>query len=469
MAAVTIVGCARQEIRPPGQTAEQIADLKRTTSETAEAIRMWLEIKQAAAAKPGPRFPPGPPRDLWDEARRGFSFAWQDHPFIEYEIRYLLRNPEFLKRVSERATPYLYYIMQELKTRGLPMELALLPIIESAYRPEATSRSQAAGLWQIIPSTGRLLGLEQNGLLDERRDIIASTRAALDYLSDLNTRYNGDWLLTLAAYNYGWGNVNRVIEKSGFDEDEADFWLLSLPPETMRYVPRLIATSQLFAQPEKYGITITPIPIRPYFTTVTLNRRIKTASAAKAAGMTHAEFKGLNPGYRQHQTLANHPNRVLIPVDRKARWNNAFSRKTRYADTGPGRYRIHPGDTLGTIATRHGTTVRTLMYTNGLSSTNIRAGDALILPELKNTQYTANTQTAHATSQQQTSRLRHHRVSTGDTLWNISRRYQLNVRQLAAWNGIGNDYVINVGQILKLYPPGKQERPRRGIPGQAAL
>lgn len=254
--------------------------------------------------------------NLWHRLRAGYQLQVKDNEEIERTVEYFSRKPRFFENVSERARPYLYHIVQELERRKMPLELALLPVIESSFRPTALSPKKAAGVWQFIPSTGRNYGLRQNRFYDGRRDVLASTRAALDYLEKLNEMFDGDWLLSVAAYNCGEGAVQRAIRKNEAREKPTDFWALDLPRETRQYVPNLIAVSKIVAEPEKHEVKLSYISNRPYLQNVNVGTQINLNLAAKLAGLSTHEFNRLNPGYRLGVTDPNGPHLLTLPIDK---------------------------------------------------------------------------------------------------------------------------------------------------------
>ena len=234
--------------------------------------------------------------NLWDEITDGYDFPEISDDVVDKNLRWLSNNQRYLDRVSEQSKPYLYYIANEMRANGLPMELALLPIIESAYNPFALSSSKAVGLWQFMPRTGRHFGLEQNHWYDGRRDVVASTDAAVMYFKRLNAMFDGDWLLTIAAYNAGEGTIRRAIEKNRKQGKGTDFWSLQLPKQTQSYIPQLVALSKVVADPEKYDLELKEIPNDPYFTTVNVSSPIDLAHAARMAEIDPKELRNLNAG-----------------------------------------------------------------------------------------------------------------------------------------------------------------------------
>lgn len=320
-----------------------------------------------------------PSADLWGRIRAGVTLARSHREEVQSEIRWFLANNR-LDQVADLARPYMHLVVEEIAIRGMPMDLALLPIIESSYRPRAYSRDSAAGLWQITPVTGRRFGLKQNWWYDGRRDVVASTHAALDYLQILRKRFNGDWLLALAAYNGGETRVARAIRRNRKSGKPTDFWSLKLPRETRRYVPRLLAVASIVAAPEKYQQQMKPIANERYLTAVSTFGQIDLAQAAQLADLSMDQITMYNPGFKRQVTDPNGPHTLLLPIDK------AQDFATRIASLSPEQritwrqHRIQKGDTLALIASRYDTSVSALQETNNLSGTLIRAGRDLIIP-----------------------------------------------------------------------------------------
>ena len=258
------------------------------------------------------------PADLWERIRLGFAIPALDYPLVREHERWFAEHPEQLRAILERGRKYLHFIVEAAEQRGLPLELTLLPVIESGFNPMAQSPAQASGLWQFIPGTGARYGLEQSPHLDERRDVIASTAAAFDYLAALYAMF-GDWHLALASYNWGENAVARAAERVRASGKEVTFGSLSMPEETRNYVPRLLALSNIVANPAAYGVALERIPNEPFFVTVALRAEIDFATAARFAGMTQEELRALNPGSKRPGADRGFRATVLVlPVEKVA-------------------------------------------------------------------------------------------------------------------------------------------------------
>jgi len=320
-----------------------------------------------------------PPRDMWDRIRRGFAIPNLRGERVDYWTDYYASHPQSVLLMSQRAGKYLYYIVDELNRRGLPTELALLPFVESAYNPTALSRSKASGLWQFIPSTGQYYNLQQDWWRDQRRDPVASTQAALDYLSYLYD-FQGDWYLALASYNWGEGAVKRAMAKTERAGIQPSYLTLDLPDETRNYVPKLQAIKNIIARPAKYGITLPQVSNTPYFTTVHKVRDMDIEVAAALAEMPLEDFKALNPSYNRPIMLASHSPALHLPMDKVAVFNSNLETYTGQLSS----WQIyHPkrGQSLAAIAKSHGVTVNALREANGLSrKRTVANGDILLIP-----------------------------------------------------------------------------------------
>lgn len=386
------------------------------------------------------------PADLWERVRAGYAMdgAIDERRVEDLMTEYADRQALF-DVVSRGAAKYLYYVVERLEDRKMPLELALLPVVESGYNPRAVSPRQAAGLWQFIPGTAAHYGLEQNRWYDGRKDVLASTDAALDYLEDLHRRFDGDWYLALAAYNAGEGLVSRAIERNRRLGKPTDYWSLKLPRQTCEYVPRLIAVARMLENPEDHGLALDPIPNEPSAVPVAVEGQINLRGALDAAGIDRSAFFSLNPGYKQPYTLPKANNRLLVPVDQEQNFIAALESLPRIAPAHAERYRIRPGDTLLGIARLHETSPEALRAVNGLSGDRIRAGDTLLIPsEGIIPPHSFPTREAGSASGDW------YVVSRGDSLWQIGRRAGVSTEQLLRLNGLDPRAPLRIGQRLRL-------------------
>ena len=403
---------------------------------------------------------PAAPVDVWERVRLGFQLEPVEQPRIDRELARYLRDRESLERVFGRAEPFLYHIAEALEERGMPLELALLPMVESAYDPFAYSHGRASGLWQFIPGTGRRYGLAQNWWYDGRRDVTESTRAALDYLQKLAGDFDGDWLLAVAGYNSGEGNVRKAIRRNERGSRPTDFWNLKLPRETRAYVPRLLALQRVVRDPSRYDITLAPVANEPWFETVAVDGQIDLSVAADLAGLDTDALSRLNAGFNRWATPPDGPHRLLVPVARAPALQAGLEALPPEQRVRWQRHRIRRGDTLGGIARRYGTTVAVIRRANGVRGSRIRAGDHLLIPTA--------TRSLAAYGRSQDARLAEtlaassdglrYRVRPGDTLWDIARAHDVSVRALARWNGMAPGDPLSVGRELRIRQPARTAR-----------
>ncbi|MEX0738434.1 MAG: LysM peptidoglycan-binding domain-containing protein [Pseudohongiella sp.] len=390
---------------------------------------------------------------VWYRVSNGLQFALEHHnEQIEEEIQWFRDNPRYIAEVTERATPFIYQIVQEVERRGLPLELALLPVIESAFNPMARSSQSAAGLWQFMAPTARSLGLKRDWWYDGRHDPVASTSAALDYLELLYAQFDENWLLALAAYNAGQGNVQRAIRRNQQSGQDTDFWSLPLPGETRRHVPRLLGLAHVMADPDVFGLTLSPIPDLPYLAAYDVGSQIDLGLVAQLAELDSELVYQFNPGYLQWATHPDGPHTVWLPVDSLPVFEQNLAALGDSRITWD-RYVIQPGDTLGGIASRFGTQVSALQQTNDIVGSRIVAGDSLLIPRAYRAgEPLPSPSVVLAAANSQPVPAGQYTVRSGDSLWKIANRYRLTVAELARWNNIETDSVLRLGQRLRLEP-----------------
>ena len=394
--------------------------------------------------------------DLWSRIRGKLSLRRLSGSRIEREIAWFQRNNDYLNRLVERARRYLPYIVHQLETRKLPIELALLPAVESAYQPFAYSPARASGLWQFIPSTARLYGLTIDWWYDGRRDVIDSTDAALTYLSKLSNDFDQDWLLVGAAYNWGEGNVQRSIRRSRRSKRGTDFWSLRLPRETRAYVPRWLALVEIVARPERYGISLGHIPDEQNIRIVELDSQIDLALAAELADVSLDDIYLLNPGFNRWATHPKGPHRLVLPSSAATQFEARVAAVPAEKRITWRRHVVAGGDTLDQIANRYRTTVVALKQVNNLRSNTIRINHSLMVPVASRSfeayKLSADVRTALERVVPPSGVERTHVVRRGESLWTISRRYQVRVKKLAAWNAIAPRSVLRIGRRLRIWP-----------------
>jgi membrane-bound lytic murein transglycosylase D len=398
------------------------------------------------------------PADLWERIRRGLAMRDLDDDLVRQHEQWYLARPDYIQRMTERSSRYLFHIVEEIERRGMPMELALLPFIESAFNPTAVSSARAAGMWQFMPATGASFDLKQNMFRDDRRDVLASTRAALDYLEQLHARF-GDWHLALAAYNWGQGNVNRAITRNQRAGRGTGYLDLDMPAETRHYVPKLQAVKNIVATPQRFGATLPDIGNHPFFDAVPIERDMDVAVIARLAEVSEADFRLLNPSLKHPVVMAAGTPHVLLP------WDNAtiFQRNLQ-AHAGP----LASWTAWVVPRTMSAAEAANLMDMSEaeLRSVNnipprmrLRAGSSLLVPRNGRLDrdvpaHVADNGTLSLQPEANTRRVVV-KARKGDNLTRLARRHGLNPTQVANWNGLGVTSALKAGQRLTLYLPAR--------------
>jgi len=405
---------------------------------------------------------PVPVLDLWERVQDNYNLDLSvENSRIKVQRDWYIKNQDYMERVSNRASRYLYNIVEQLEAREMPGELALLPIVESAFDPFAYSHGRASGMWQFIPGTGTRFGLTQDWWYDGRRDVVESTRAALDYLEYLYNEFDQDWLHALAAYNSGEGNVSKAIKANLKAGKPTDFWSLNLPRETKAYVPKLLALAQLLANQQQYGLEFPSISKQPYFASVDTGGQIDLSLAASLAEIDLDELYLLNPGYNQWATSPDGPHYLNVPIEQADKFATELANLPGNERVSWIRYTIKNGDSLIKIANNHNTTVETLKTANKLSSNRIRAGKTLLIPTAleSDSTYVLSAASRLSAKQEQpanTGKTRiTHKVANGESFWTISRKYGVAMRDLASWNGLATRDTLKVGQELVVWQTPK--------------
>jgi len=398
---------------------------------------------------------PAEPNDLLSQLRREFALDYDANRRIEAERNWYVRNPAYLTRVFNRAQRYLPYIVDDLRRRNLPIELALLPIVESAFDPFAYSHGRAAGLWQMIPGTARRFGIEQNWWYDGRRDVVDSTRAALDYLEYLHDFNDGDWLNAVASYNSGEGNVRRAVNRNRRAGKPVDFWHLSLPRETAAYVPRLLALVDIVRDPDAYGLELPELSDEPQFVVTDTGSQIDLALVAELAGVDIDTVYAYNPGYNRWSTDPDGPHRLVLPIDVAEPFSAALADVPVAERVRWKRHLVRNGETIGEIANDYHTTVTAIRDANNLRGNTIRAGHHLLIPVATRplTAYSksADARLAATQNRERAGSKREHVVRSGESFWTISRRYGVTHRELAKWNGMAPGDPLPIGRKLVVW------------------
>jgi membrane-bound lytic murein transglycosylase D len=396
-----------------------------------------------------------PPGDLWERIRNGFAMAEMDSEEVRNSENFYANRPEYVKRIIERSKRYLFHIVEEVERRRMPAEIALLPIIESAFNPRAYSTSHASGIWQFIPSTGKNYGLKQNWWHDDRRDIVAATSAALDYLQNLYNMF-GDWELVLASYNWGEGAVGRSLIKNRNNGLPADFRNISLPPETQNYVPKLIAIKNIISNPAAFGVELESVPNQPYFETVATTRHIDVKLAAKLADISVDEFNALNPAHNRPVINVNGSRTLLFPVDKAETFTANLKNHDKPLVSWQA-YQAKKGETAEKISARYGISVRQLKEVNDIHGlSRIMPGQTLLVPLNGSTDGAdisiLNNKPAEARLPE---RSFVYAVRSGEALAGIALRHGISVTQIKLWNRGVDRLLIGQKLILKHSSFGK--------------
>lgn len=453
-----LAGCLQQQARPAADTLNEegtvVANSAALKSAPTVLASLWSLPDQPGALCE-------PPQDIWERIRAGMTLPDHDHNGVRADLEWYASHQGYLDRVVTRANPYLHHIVEAVEERNLPMELVLLPVVESAFQPFAYSHGRAAGLWQFIPGTGKRFDLKQNWWYDGRRDVAASTRAALDYLEYLRDHFDGEWLLAIAAYNSGEGTVRRAVARNKAQGKPTDFWSLDLPRETRGYVPKLLAISRLVLDPDANGVSLEAVANEPFLTTVELDSQIDLALAAELAEISLEEIYLYNPGFNRWATDPDGPHNLLLPIERVAGFQERLAehppeRRVRWE-----RHRVKNGESLLQIAQNYRTTVELLRSVNKLRGNTIRAGDTLTIPvarqSLASYRLSEEQRLIATQNQPREGRRVEYQVKNGDSLWSIARRHDVGVNELARWNGMaprdplmpGRKLVIWTGAVAK--------------------
>ena len=393
--------------------------------------------------------------DLLTRLRYGFDLDWDDNPRIQAELNWFVSHPDYLTRVFTRAQRYLPHITEELDRRDLPLELALLPIVESAYDPFAYSHGRAAGLWQMIPGTATRFGIKQNWWYDGRRDVVDSTRAALEYLAHLYDFNEGNWLNAIASYNSGEGNVRKAVRRNRAANKPVDFWNLRLSKETSAYVPRLLALVKIVQDPGQYNVVLPRVPDEEQFVVADVGSQIDLALAAELAGVDVDTVYTYNPGYNRWSTDPKGPHNLVLPVDVADNFVNALEAVPHKERVRWQRHLVKSGEAISQIANKYHTTVAAVKSANNMRSNTIRAGHYLMIPvatkPLSAYSKSADSRLEKTQNRQRAANKVEHVVRSGESFWTISQKYNVTTRELSAWNGMAPRDTLPVGRKLVVW------------------
>jgi membrane-bound lytic murein transglycosylase D len=416
-----------------------------------------------------------PPDDLWERIRRGFAMPDIDNKRVQNNVAYYVARPDYLQRVFDRSRLYLYHIVEEVEKRGMPTELALLPMVESAFNPMAYSRAHASGLWQFIPGTGKRYDLAQNWWYDGRRDIIESTNAALDYLTMLY-KMHGDWQLALASYNWGEGAVGRAIAKNRAAGKPTDYASLKMPKETENYLPKLQALKNIIANPKPFGIDLDPIPNQPYFAEYKGTRDIDVQLAAKLAEMPVDEFVALNPGFSRPLIRAAVTPRIVLPADKIDVFHDNLAKLEDGSLVSWKSYTPKKGETLESIAKKYGMSVAQLKEVNGIAARTRIVPGLLVVPVSNTSAATmSKLPLMYAPPIAVGYRRVFYNIRKGDTQTSIAKRFGVLPEDLKRWNpsskfaaGTRVEVEVRVAARSKAKAKGKPREQAKGKPRKSS-
>ena len=435
----------------PEQVQAQQLELAQQQAEEAEKAAIHDECLSELANEVDPQAY----ADLWDRVQNQLNFEIPDNRRVRAQKSWYSKHPSYMKRVTKRATPYLFNIVEELEKNNLPLELALLPIVESAFEPWAYSHGRAAGLWQFIPGTARNFGLEINDWYDGRRDVYHSTKAAMKFLTYLHKRFDGNWMYALAAYNSGEGNVRKAIRRNKKSGKPVDFFSLKLPKETKAYVPKLLALAEMLAERTPESDLWTPIDNVPYFDLVSTESQIDIYLAKELAEISIEDFYALNPAYNKWATGPKGPHSILLPIDKIETFKSNLAHIPKSQRIAFKSYKIKSGDSLIKIAKKFDTTVTLLRQHNSIRGNSIRAGKSLLIPvpsEARDKYLKSASQRLLASHNAKRSGQKlTFKVKPGDSFWDLSRKYKVNIRKLAKWNNMAPTDPLKVGQKLVVW------------------
>ena len=381
--------------------------------------------------------------DVWQRIRSQLTIKAPDKPAIAKWRKYYLSHPNFMVTIAQRAEPFLYYIVEEIEKRNMPVELALLPIVESSYLPYGVSNKSAAGLWQFMPVSAKRFNVEQNWWYDGRRDIVQSTRAALDYFQFFHRSFDQDWLNAIAAFNSGEGRVGRAIAKNKKANLATDFWSLNLPAETTDFVPKLLAISDILQHAAELNYIFTPIKNSPAVEIVNIEDQLDLTLAAQWANIEPEKLLQLNPGLNRWATAPNSHYQLMLPVAVADSFKDKLATTNKKDWLRWQRYRVNSGDSLSVIASEYATNVASIKKLNHLNSDIIRIGQMLIVPLTKNDMHPWQ-----LTKPNQKKLI--YTVKSGDNLWDISRKYKVRVRDIVRWNKLAGNSLLQPKQKLEI-------------------
>ena len=398
--------------------------------------------------------PEDAPFDIWERIRLELSITIPKDQIAATSLyrERLYSNQTAVNRISKSGQRYLFHTLTRAQELGLPVELALLPFVESEFDPYAKSVDGATGIWQFMPATGKEWGLKSNWWYDGKKDVLASTEAALQFLTYLNEKFDGDWLLAMAAYNTGLTRVNRAIKKNKREDKPIRFWDLDLPKETTAYVPKLLVLCELIKDPKAFDVSLPSIANRPYFERVKIPGQLDLMQAADLAGLKPETIYELNPGFNQWATDPSGPHYLLLPIGVSDRFMTQLESLDQNDLVRWDRYKIRRGDNLYKIASRYKIEIAVLKEINGLASDLIIAGKEIMVPR------------GSAWAGKQNPREQVYIVIGGDSLWNISKKFKVSIEDVVLWNDLDIEVPLQINQEIKIF--SRYERIRQELPSR---
>ncbi len=417
---------------------------KATTDAAAEAAKH--SVAQAPSAPVQRTY-----ESVWDHIRAGYALPQASNSSVDAQIRFYTNNKAYFYKITQQSEPYLHYVVSEMQANEMPMELALLPFIESAYNPTAMSPGNA-GMWQFGSGTAKVYGLKQNGWYDGRKDVVASTDAAIRLLKKLYAKFDNDWLLAIAAYNAGDGTIQQALDKNRRAGKPTDFWSLPLNKTTQGYIPQLLALSKIVADPNIYDFKLYPIPDVPYFVKINVDSQVNLAEAAQNSSLDATLLKRLNAGFNGWLTDPTEPRELLVPVDAAATFKLQLDSLPKVANVKWQEHVVKKGDSLDTIAKKYGADIARIKAVNNIKSASLSVGQHLQIPLSPvdaNSTYSAPEKViADNSSPKENKKSNYYIVKAGDNLWSIAKSQNISVETLTQLNNMNSKSALQPGQKL---------------------